>query len=111
MKQRFNLESLSIGLAMFSMFFGAGNVIFPLAVGQFAGDKNLFATLGLILTAAVMPIAGVMGMILYDGNYRDFFGRLGKIPGFLLALIIITLLGPLGSTPRCIALSYTTFKS
>ncbi len=104
-------QSLAIGLAMFSMFFGAGNIIFPLAVGQYAGDKNFYAMSGLILTAAIMPIAGVIAMILFDGNYRQFFGRLGKIPGFLLALIIISLLGPLGSTPRCIALSYTTLKS
>lgn len=106
----FKSQSLAIGLAMFSMFFGAGNIIFPLAVGQYAGDKNFFAMAGLILTAAIMPIAGVIAMILFDGNYRQFFGRLGKIPGFVLALIIITLLGPLGSTPRCIALSYTTLK-
>ncbi len=103
-------QSLAIGLAMFSMFFGAGNVIFPLAVGQYAGDKNFYAMLGLVLTAAIMPIAGVIAMILFDGNYRHFFGRLGKA-GFLLALIIICLLGPLGSTPRCIALSYTTLKN
>ena len=36
-------DDILIGLAMFSMFFGAGNVIFPLAVGQFAGDKNIYA--------------------------------------------------------------------
>ena len=111
MKKLFKSQSLVIGLAMFSMFFGAGNIIFPLAVGQYAGDKNFYAILGLILTAAIMPIAGVIAMILFDGNYRHFFGRLGKIPGFLLALSIISLLGPLGSTPRCIALSYTTLKS
>lgn len=104
-------HSLAIGLAMFSMFFGAGNIIFPLAVGQYAGDKNFYAMSGLILTAAIMPIIGVIAMILFEGNYRQFFGRLGKVPGFLLALIIISLLGPLGSTPRCIALSYTTLKS
>lgn len=103
-------ESFTLGLAMFSMFFGAGNVIFPLAVGQFAGDKNHFAIFGLILTAAIMPIAGVIAMILFEGNYRDFFHRLGRIPGFLLALVTISLLGPLGSTPRCIALAYSTLK-
>ena len=111
MKKFINSEATSIGLAMFSMFFGAGNIIYPLAVGQYAGDKNLFAMFGLILTAAIMPIAGVIAMILFDGNYRQFFERLGRIPGFLLALTIISLLGPLGSTPRCIALSYVTLKS
>ncbi len=110
-KKIFTSQSLAIGLAMFSMFFGAGNIIFPLALGQYAGDKNFYAISGLILTAAIMPIIGVVSMILFDGNYRQFFGRLGKTPGFILALIIISLLGPLGSTPRCIALAYTTIKS
>ena len=111
MKKILKTEAISVGLAMFSMFFGAGNIIYPLAVGQYAGDKNFYAILGLILTAAVMPIAGVIAMILFDGNYRQFFGRLGRVPGFLLALTTISLLGPLGSTPRCIALSYITLKS
>lgn len=110
-KKLFQSQSLAIGLAMFSMFFGAGNIIFPLAVGQFAGDKNFYAISGLIITAAIMPIMGVIAMILFDGNYRQFFGRLGKVPGFLLGLTTISLLGPLGSTPRCIALSYTTLKN
>ncbi|KAF3361531.1 putative branched-chain amino acid transport system II carrier protein [Chlamydiales bacterium STE3] len=111
MKRLLQSESIAIGLAMFSMFFGAGNIIFPLAVGQYAGDKNLFAILGLLLTAVAMPITGLIAMLLYEGDYHQFFGRLGKVPGFLIALMIISLLGPLGSTPRCIALAYTTLKS
>ena len=49
-------------------------------------------------------------MILFNSDQSRFFGVLGKVPGFLIALFIITLLGPLGSTPRCIALSYSTIK-
>lgn len=111
MKKILSLESISIGLAMFSMFFGAGNVIFPLALGQFAADQSFYAILGLIVTAIIMPFLGVLSMILFNGSHREFFGRLGKIPGLVLALIIITLLGPIGSTPRCIALTYSTMKS
>lgn len=111
MKSIFKSDSLSIGLALFAMFFGAGNIIYPLALGQFAGDKNHIATFGFLLTATLMPLAGVIAMILFDGSYKDFFGRLGRLPGFLLALLTISLLGPLGSTPRCIALSFTTLKS
>ncbi|MGD2168834.1 MAG: branched-chain amino acid transport system II carrier protein [Chlamydiota bacterium] len=110
MNKLFKSQSLSVGLAMFSMFFGAGNVVFPLAVGIYSGDKNMYAMIGLVLTAVIMPIAGVVAMVLFDGNYRQFFGRLGKIPGSLLVLIIISLIGPLGGTPRCIALSYSTLK-
>lgn len=111
MKKIIQSETLSTGFAMFAMFFGAGNIIFPLVVGQYAGSHNLFAIFGLIITAVIMPFLGVFAMILYDGDYRNFFGRVGKIPGFLLALTILTLLGPLGSVPRCIALSYSTLKA
>ena len=103
-------EAFPLGFALFSMFFGAGNIIYPLAVGHAAGDKVLYAMLGLILTAAFIPIAGFIAMILFQGDFRAFFGRLGKLPGFVLALTIISLLGPLGSTPRCIALAYATIK-
>lgn len=103
-------KTIAIGLAMFSMFFGAGNVIFPLAIGHYAQDKTIFAVLGLLITAVAIPFSGLLAMILFDGDLKRFFGVAGRVPGFLMALIIITLLGPLGSTPRCIALSYSTTK-
>ncbi len=107
----FKSRSFSIGFAMFSMFFGAGNVIFPLSLGRYAGDKTFYAILGLILTAVIMPVVGSIAMILFNGNYRDFFGRLGRVPGLLTSLMIICLLGPFGSTPRCIALAYSTLTT
>lgn len=103
-------NTLATGLAMFSMFFGAGNVVFPLALGQIAQDKNFFAILGMLITAVGVPFAGLLAMTLYDGDYKRFFGRIGKVPGFLLAVIIMGLIGPFGAMPRCIALSYSTAK-
>jgi len=107
----FNKDSLAVGLAMFSMFFGAGNIIFPLAIGQLGGDKTFFSILGLIFTAVLVPFMGVYAMIKYEGDKRKFFGKMGKTPGFLTAFFTILLLGPMGSTPRCIALAYSTLKS
>ncbi len=93
------------------MFFGAGNVIFPLAVGQIAGTDTWPTIFGLLLTAVVVPFAGVFAMILYKGDTRAFFAKLGKWPGFLLGLLIILLLGPFGSAPRCIALMHSTINT
>lgn len=98
------------GMAIFAMFFGAGNIIFPLAMGQETLEQVPFALVGLLLTAIVVPFSGLLAMFLYEGQVRAFFGRLGRQWGLLLALFIIALLGPLGSTPRCIALSYSTFN-
>lgn len=99
---------LATGFAMFSMLFGAGNIVFPLALGQFAQDKNFFAILGLLITAVGVPFLGLIGMTLYEGDYKKFFSRLGEVPGFFIAAIILGLIGPFGAIPRCIALSYST---
>lgn len=99
---------ITTGFAMFSMFFGAGNVVFPLALGQTAQDQNFFAILGLLITAVGVPFLGLFAMTLYDGNYKGFFARMGKNTGFLIALVIMGLIGPFGAIPRCIALSYST---
>ena len=103
-----HLSSFGIGLAIFSMFFGAGNSIFPIFVG--CASKGLWhiALLGLITTAVIMPILGILGILRAGGDPMQFFGRIGKTPGLIMALIVISLLGPFGSTPRCIALSYST---
>jgi len=102
---------ISCGLAMFAMFFGAGNIVFPLALGQVAQDKNLYAIMGMILTAVLVPLVGLLAMLLYEGDYASFFKRVGRVPGFLLAAIILALIGPFGGIPRCIAISYATLSS
>ena len=111
MPKKQTFEFVYIGFAIFAMFFGAGNVIFPLAVGKIAGEQNFWAITGLLCTAVIIPFTGVVCLILYDGNYREFFNRIGVWPGFIIALTIITLLGPIGSLPRCITLAYSSFKT
>lgn len=103
-------NTIATGLAMFSMFFGAGNVVFPLALGQYAKENNFYAILGLLVTAVGVPFTGLIAMTLFNGNYRQFFERIGKIPGFLVTLAIMGLIGPFGAIPRCITLSYSTIK-
>lgn len=102
---------IATGLAMFSMFFGAGNVVFPLALGQFAQDNNFYAIIGMLITAVGVPFAGLIAMSLFDGDYKAFFARIGKVPGFIVTAIIMGLIGPFGALPRCVALSYSTANS
>ena len=101
-------STITTGLAMFSMMFGAGNIVFALGIGQYAQDKNLFAILGLLLTAVGVPFLGLIAMTLFAGDYKAFFGRIGRVPGFIVAAAIMGLIGPFGAIPRCIALSYST---
>lgn len=94
------------GIAIFAMFFGAGNVVFPLRLGELAGDQIGYALFGLLLTGIGAPILGLFATILFEGNYRGFVDRIGKIPGAVLILILIAAVGPLGAMPRCLTVSY-----
>ncbi|MBU1008202.1 branched-chain amino acid transport system II carrier protein [Candidatus Dependentiae bacterium] len=104
-------DTVATGLAIFSMFFGAGNVVFPLVIGRYAGDKNIYAVIGFLLSAVLVPFIGLVSMVLFDGDYKKFFCRLGKIPGTFIIFFLMALIGPFAAIPRCIALSFTTVKS
>ncbi len=110
MKTKAKNTTLLTGLTMFKMFFGAGNIVFSLAIGQYAQSMNIWALLGLLITAVVVPFTGVIAMSLYHGDNRAFFDRAGKVPGFLFVLCILAVIGPFGAMPRCVTLSYSAFK-
>ena len=58
---------LLVSLMLFSLFFGAGNLIFPPFLGQMAGDKTPVAMLGFLVTAVVLPVLGVIVVAQFDG--------------------------------------------
>lgn len=93
------------------MFFGAGNVVFPLLLGQMAGDKITLALVGLLVTAIGGPLLGLFGSMLYQGDCKRFFYETGKIPGFLLLVICFILLGPFAVMPRCMIVSFAAVKA
>ena len=68
-------NTIATGFAMFAMFFGAGNVVFPLSLGLMAQDKNIYAIVGLLITAVGVPFIGLMSMTLFNGNYKHFFEK------------------------------------
>lgn len=99
---------LAAGLALFSMFFGAGDLLWPLILGGASGDMNFFAMSGLLITGVTLPLLGVIAMLLFKGDLRAFFGRLGIVPGMILLFVIQVVLGPIGSIPRLFTLSHAS---
>jgi LIVCS family branched-chain amino acid:cation transporter len=101
---------LSTGLAMFSMFFGSGNLVFPLVVGQLSDGHFGLATIGILLTGVFVPFLGILAMLLFNGDSKEFFGRLGKPATFWFPLIALSLMGPFGVLARCITVAHGAFK-
>ena len=100
----------TIGLAIFSMLFGAGNIIYPIKCGVVTGSQNFIGVAGFILTGVFLPIFGLVAMILFDGNYKKFFNRIGKVPGAIAILYCMLILGPLIAMPRCITVPFEMLK-
>lgn len=96
----------TIGLAIFSMLFGAGNIIYPIKCGVLTGSQNYIGIIGFILTGVCLPIIGLIAMILFNGDYKKFFHRIGTVPGNIAILYCMLILGPLIAMPRCITVPY-----
>lgn len=88
------------------MFFGAGNMVFPLFIGANAGQHILFAALIFIVVGVGTPFLGLISTAMFNGNYWEFFGRLGKVPAYLLITFIIIIIGPLSAAPRTEVITY-----
>lgn len=98
-----------IGFAIFSMFFGSGNLVFPLGIGQEALSLHFIASIAISITGIFLPFLGVIAVLRYHGNTDLFFGRFGKFAAPLISLILLGLLGPFGVVPRCITVAYGSF--
>ncbi|MBQ2301947.1 MAG: branched-chain amino acid transport system II carrier protein, partial [Oscillospiraceae bacterium] len=60
-------KMLLISFMLFSLFFGAGNLIFPPFLGQNAGSAAIPAMIGFLVTAVVLPVLGVIVVAQFDG--------------------------------------------
>lgn len=101
---------LSTGLALFSMFFGSGNLVFPLVVGQMCEGHFTFASIGILLTGVLVPFLGILAMLLFNGSSKDFFGTMGKPATFWFPFIALALMGPFGVLARCITVAHGSFR-
>ena len=100
-------DLLTLGFMMFSVFFGAGNLIFPPALGQAAGTNTLSAMLGFMTTGVGLPLLGIMAIALAGGEYVQLLKR-RTFPWFATALLVILylIIGPLFAMPRTGAVSF-----
>lgn len=107
-------DSIVVGFALFAMFFGAGNVVFPPYIGMHAGEQwangflfYFIADIGLALVA--------MFAILHAGGADNITGRIGHVASKVLMCAVILCIGPMVAIPRTAAttleMSVTPFFS
>ena len=110
-----NSQKLSLRLCLlvagtlFGMFFGAGNLIFPVHLGQLAGANMWSATLGFIITAVGIPILGVAAIgISHSDGLQALASKVGKKYGVFFTCLLYLTIGPFFAIPRCCTTSFTT---
>ncbi|MBQ3091793.1 MAG: branched-chain amino acid transport system II carrier protein [Clostridia bacterium] len=100
-------DILVIGFAMFAMFFGAGNLIFPPYLGMVGGDQWFTGFLAFIIADGGLAVLTVLAMIRKDGSFWCVIDRIGDLPAKILASVAILTVGPMLCIPRTCA---TTFE-
>ena len=102
-------QRILVAGTLFGMFFGAGNLIFPVHLGQMAGRNMLPAMLGFIITAVGIPILGVaaIGNTHADG-LQALATKVGKGYGYAFTCLLYLTIGPFFAIPRCATTSFTT---
>jgi LIVCS family branched-chain amino acid:cation transporter len=107
--KRLVFDALIVGIALFSMFFGAGNIIFPPYVGLASGNEWGLGFVCYYLADVGLALAAILAMLRSDSidKVEGVMVRLGHIPAKLMMGICVLCIGPLLAVPRTCA---TTFS-
>lgn len=100
-KLRFG-EYVTIASMLFGLFFGAGNLIFPVSMGQMAGQNMWPAVLGFLVTGVGLPLLGVAALGLSRCNgLAELSARVGKRYSLFFTCTLYLTIGPFFAIPRC----------
>ncbi len=109
MKKKLNFrEYVTVASMLFGMFFGAGNLIFPVSMGQQAGSNVWVTALGFLITGVGLPLLGVAALGISRSNgLFDLSGKAGRPYGMFFTCALYLTIGPFFAIPRCATTSYT----
>ena len=96
-----------VGFALFSMFFGAGNLLFPPYLGLISGTHWQISLIGFVLADVGLALLVITAAAKCQGNLDKVLGRAGKDLARLIGIATILCIGPLLAIPRTAA---TTFE-
>jgi LIVCS family branched-chain amino acid:cation transporter len=100
-------DTITIGLMLFALFFGAGNLVFPPMLGQNAGDQIWLANLGFLMTGVGLPLLATLAFG-FSGS-KDLLSLTSRVhPWFAVCYTTLLYLsiGPLFALPRTGSVSF-----
>ncbi|KXH87134.1 branched-chain amino acid transport system II carrier protein [Sporosarcina sp. HYO08] len=98
---------LAIGVMLFALFFGAGNLIFPAQLGQDAGQNLWPAVIGFLITGVGLPFLGILAMGFSGSrNLQDLASRVHPIYGIIFTSLLYLTIGPFFAAPRTGAVAF-----
>lgn len=106
MKEKERSIVIVSSMALFAMFFGAGNLIFPPTLGNWAQDKYLISILGFLITSVGLVIAAVISTTLMGEHIEDNGKVIGNKFSHTFASLILLAIGPGLAIPRTGATTY-----
>ncbi|WCN38835.1 branched-chain amino acid transport system II carrier protein [Aneurinibacillus uraniidurans] len=99
-------EILAIGLMTFSLFLGAGNIIFPPTLGHDAGIDMWRAVSGFLITGVGLPLLGVAAVARAGGGIQYIANRVHPLFSIIFSVLTYLAIGPLLAIPRTGAVAY-----
>lgn len=108
MKDRLAFSSyFVVGIMLFALFFGAGNLIFPAQLGQNAGTNIWPAVIGFLITGVGLPFLGILAMGFSGSrNLQELAGRIHPLYGIIFTSLLYLTIGPFFAAPRTGAVAY-----
>lgn len=100
------IDILVIGFALFSMFFGAGNVIFPPYLGMEAGSEWFSGFLCYFIADIGLALLTIIAMLKSGSDSQGITRPLGKVASTILLTAVVLCIGPLLAIPRTAASTY-----
>lgn len=101
-------ETVFVASMLFGMFFGAGNLIFPVSMGQLSGNNMWQAATGFLITGVGLPLLGVAALgISREDGLMGLSSRVGRRYGKFFTCILYLTIGPFFAIPRCATVAYT----
>lgn len=99
-------DCLVIGFALFAMFFGAGNLIFPPYLGHAVGTEYIFAVIGFTITGVGLPLLAIIACTKGDGTFETMASKISPKFAIIFASLLFIAIGPMLGIPRTAATTY-----